>query len=327
MSSLISTSVRPLNRLSLVDRDLSQIDWERIACSIFACGSEARSLAVFGQVSGSIDRMSIVLGFDGPIGMSVPEEHKRRFLDRVSPEQFFIPSGDISVLIERIVGIIGRAPKGADTILLDISSMPRAWYLGIIMWFRFSDYADTYKMLLAYAGGSYAAAYPERQIMDLRRVVGTGGYYDASQPVTAILSLGFDGGAAHAATERIEPDHTIAIISETPGFEESRERALRTNGDFLEHADRIIYLPHLSFAQPYRAVCEMIAPLSDRNIVCVPLGPKTHIVALALAGLMFPRAISLHVVSRYNRPFLVNPNGRFCFAELSVIFEMSVQEH
>lgn len=321
MSSLISTSVRPLNRLSLVDCDLPQIEWERIACSIFACGSEARSLAVFAQVPGSIDRLSIVLGFDGPIGMSVPEEHSRRFLDRVSAEQFFMPSSDISALIERIVEVVGKAPKAADTIFLDISSMPRAWYLGIIMWFRFSHYADTHKILLAYAGGTYAAAYPERQIMDLRRVVGTGGYYDASQPVTAILSLGFDGGAAHAATERIEPDQTIAIISETPGFEESRERALQTNSDFLDHADKIIYLPHLSFAQPYRAICEMIAPLSDRNIVCVPLGPKTHIVALALAGLMFPRAMSLHVVSKYSSPFLVNPNGKFCFAELKVIFQ------
>lgn len=274
-----------------------------------------------GQIPTAVDRRLLVLEFDGKLGDVVPQAHRQLFKNHVSEDQFFTPGGNIPALIERLVDALARAPKGTNTIFIDISSMPRAWYLGIVTWFRFSTYAETHRLLFGYAGASYSADYPTRQIVELRRVMGTGGYYDASQAVTAIVSLGFDGGAALSVSERIEPDDIIAIVSESQGFEAAKLRCLKANEDFLHHADHTLYLPHLSFSEPYRAICELIAPLNDRNIVCIPLGPKTHILALALAGFMFSRATSLHVQSKYDRAFVAEPNGLFCFAELSVLFE------
>jgi hypothetical protein len=319
LNSPSSISVRSLSRLSVVDRPIEEIDWGRVACAVLACGSEARSAAVLSQLPQTVDRQMLVLEFGGLIGNAVPEERRELYQSRISNQQFFVPGSDVPALIEKIIKVLARAKKGADTIFIDVSSMPRTWYLGIIMWFRFSSYVDSHRILLGYAGANYGSKYPARQIMELRRVIGTGGYYDSSQAITAIVSLGFDAGAALSVTERIEPDEVIAIVSETPGFDESLRRCVAINEEFLHHADHTIYLPHLSFSQPYRSICEIIAPLSDRNIVCIPFGPKTHIVALALAGLTFPRATSLHVHSRYDSAFLAEPNGLFCFAEVSAV--------
>jgi hypothetical protein len=313
--------VRRLNRLSLIDRRQDEVDWPRVACAIFACGTETRCVALFSQLPQLLDEQALVLEFDGQHMDDQLAASRQFFAKRVRSDQFFAPGADVLALIECILRIVARARNDANLIFVDISSMPRLWYLSIIVWFRYSSYASTHKLILGYSGGLYPEPYPERQIMELRSVAGTGGYYDASQPVIAIVNVGFDAGAALAIEDRIEPEKIIAVIVRTDKFEQELSLSETLNEEFLTRADIKVYLPHLSFSQPYRGICELLAPINDVNVVCVPLGPKTHVVALALAGLVFPRATSIHLISKYSRPFRADPSGQVCFGELTAILE------
>ncbi len=297
------------------------MEWSRVACAIFACGTETRCVTLFSLLPRSLDEKALVLEFEGQPDDNELKESRQCFASRVRSSQFFAPGANVPALIMRILDVITQSRNNANLIFVDISSMPRLWYLSIITWFRYSPHVSTHKLVLGYAGGSYPEPYPERQIMDLRGVAGTGGYYDASQPVIAIVSLGFDAGAALAIEDRIEPEKIIAVIARTDKFEQELSHSETVNEEFLTRADIKVYLPHLSFSQPYKGVCELLAPIHDANVVCVPLGPKTHVVALALAGLIFPRATSIHLISKYSRPFRATPSGQVCFGELTAILE------
>src|SRR5471030_882946 len=86
-----STSVLPLNRLSVVDRDRGDVDWSRVACAVFACGTEARCVTLLTQLPDSLDKRTVVLEFEGQISDDVHMTNRRVFLERVNPDQFFIP--------------------------------------------------------------------------------------------------------------------------------------------------------------------------------------------------------------------------------------------
>lgn len=312
---------RQLNRISLVDLDADVVPWATMACAVFACGTEVRSTAIVARIGSELRNRSLVLEFEEGAEDDVVVCNRRVFSSIVGDDGFFRPAGDVSSIIERIQNYVFRSAADRNTVFMDISSMPRSWYLGILTWFRYSPLAERLRLVVGYAAADYGKSYPDRQIMELRSIPGTGGYYDASQPVLAIVSLGFDAGAALTVEERIEPERVVAILARTPRHERDTMRSELLNEELLARVDQVIYLPHLSFSVPFRGVCELLAPLTDVNIACVGLGPKTHVLALAAAGMIFPRATSLHVVSRYSGLFRGVPTGQFAFAELQLVFE------
>lgn len=321
MSIRISTLVRPVERISLVDREFDSIEWRRVACALLTCGTERRSIALFARLPESVRDRVTVCEFASPAGDTFLRDNRSVYRQHLSEDQFFVPNTDIRALIELVQNCLYKSRSGLDTIFIDISSMPRVWYLGIVMWFRFSEWASSHRIVLAYVGGTYELPYPDRLITELRSVVGTGGYYDASQPTVAVVGVGFDAGAAQTVEEKIEPDRTIVVVSRTPTNHLYRSISEDLNKDFIERADGVIYLSAASFAAPFQGICELVAPMKDVNVVCVPLGPKPHVLAFALAGLIFPRVSSIHVVSRYMAPFHADSSGEISAGELTFVMQ------
>jgi hypothetical protein len=311
-------SAAQLSRVSLQDTAFEAVDWGAVSCAVFACGTERRSTALFEILPGGLHKRALVLEFED----NDPQLKQRQvFASQLSEDQFIVPGTDLKFVIEAISDRLNASNTSQNTIFVDISSMPRKWYLGLIMWIRFSGLPV--RIILGYAGASYPDVYPERQILGFHPISGTGGFYDASQPVWAVVSLGFDAGAAVSLEERIEPDRIICVMTRSDVNHHELARAERANAELIGRCEEVLYIPNMSFSRPLQAISELIAPLDCANIVCVPLGPKTHVVAFALAGLMYPRATNVHVISRYTHPFQADSNGSFCFGQLDFIMHPS----
>ena len=310
----------PLKRIAVIDRRLEEVDWGGIALGVFACGTEERCTAIFERVMSRLTGEVRVLGFAETEGDAQVRKNALIFSGSLSDHDWMFPAGATETLIADIQEIVERSGRDGD-IFIDLSSMPRAWYLGLIAWFRFSVLSQERRLILGYAGGIYPNSHPLRQIVEVRGVPGTGGVFDVAAPVLAIIGLGLDGGAAHALEERLEPDRVIALISSEDVHGGPNDSVIEANMDLLDHVDGALYAPPLSFSEPFRVLSEYISAVRDENVLCIPLGHKTHVVACTLAGLQFPQASSLSVVSRYSAPFRAEATGKFAFGEVSIVFE------
>lgn len=183
-------------------------------------------------------------------------------------------------------------------ILIDYSSMGRAWYAAIINWARYIDLNSVY-IDMVYCIGNYDNEFTPLKINQISTILGHEGVTSHKKTV-AVFGLGFDRLAALCVIDKIEPDVVLSFIASTMVYD-YQDKAKQINDEFLKTYSQsdVMYFPIDSVEKTYRLMSELILVyLKEHNVLFVPMGPKPHILATILLSTKYPELINLYVQGR-----------------------------
>ena len=265
---------------------------------IFASGFESRCTALARRLDGRISAATIVLGFAEHRENVVRQAADSYYSNKLGCEPQIISYNrpwEVAALLEKQFAGGGEECR----ILVDISSMSRAWYADLINWARFTNRVSRVRIDFAYVPGIYPDPYPPRAISEITSLFGFEGLSDLRLETVALIGLGYDAITPHAVLEDLQPELTFGYIA-GGADEHSMLQALKLNSATIEELDGpVAVVPLLSVARAYGMLSDMIAPhAGNRNIVLVSLGPKTHVLASLLIAARNEEVTFLHVHGR-----------------------------
>lgn len=185
-------------------------------------------------------------------------------------------------------------------ILVDYSSMSRAWYAALLWWFW--ENAETHpgvQLDFIYALGRYSKDIAEKDVVigDIEIAPGCAGEMFRQARTVAVFGLGFYGCMSLCACEQIEPDVLYTISTPENPIEDFRVEDQLGNRELVERAAKSFKLSVASVESAYRYLSEISTVHLNRGdeVILVPMGPKTHVLASILVSLANRRVCTLRV--------------------------------
>lgn len=178
--------------------------------------------------------------------------------------------------------------SGVD-VFIDISSMPRAIYGALLIEaYRRSDLVNS--ITFAYVPGQHGEGIDgARQLDGLRPLTGLEGQSNHDGETALILGLGFDGSLAEAVVDLLQLDHYSLFYGASPDKPEYTDRTEETNRWLLQLAELVEATPVGDIGGTVSAISRLCDWYStSHDVMIVPLGPKTHIVASIIVSLLRP---------------------------------------
>ncbi len=169
-------------------------------------------------------------------------------------------------------------------VFVDISSMSRPWYAGVVLALRSFSGVEKLEVVFGYTIGQYNGppeSYPPSEIVC--PVKGFCAAESPDRPTALVLGLGYDSGRGLGLREYLDPELTLVATSINPRFSNYLEAVKRANLDLFEMVDldeRFEY----DIADPsgafytMKSLCAGLA--EDWRVVLASVGPK-------LIGLIF----------------------------------------
>lgn len=203
-------------------------------------------------------------------------------------------------------------------IAIDYTSMSRTWFCGILNWLRYHPSIDSVEVILVYSVGKYSDQYPYRVIEDVRAIPGCEGHPDPTNKSIAVFGLGFDRLAPFAILDDLEPNETYAFLALPNLVPEYASKAFEENEVFLERIEgRFALYPLGSVQNTYTGLQELTSAYKERcNIVLVPLGPKTHVLASILCSMSDPDIACLYATGAFENIIDVEAVGEVCATKI-----------
>lgn len=196
-------------------------------------------------------------------------------------------------LLREIVGLKEKA-----TVVIDISSMTRAWYGAFVRQIRSSSCREL-TVYFCYAPSKYRRSpgkYPQNRFV--RPMRGFAAYAPPSRPPALILGLGDHIGRALGIYLEVDP-WVAAVFQASPTLDPRYERSVqRANADLLSRVDqRLMFTyPLLDFPTTFHRLCGVTRSLAAREsaVILACTGPKV----LSLACLLVSSVVSTASVWR-----------------------------
>lgn len=190
--------------------------------------------------------------------------------------------------------------SGSTRILIDYSSMSRAWYAAMLLWFGENSRIHSGCQLdFLYALGKYSKEYAEKEVVidDIETVPGCAGEMFRHARTVAVFGLGFYGYMSLCACEQIEPDVLYSFSTTENPIEEFCIEDRAGNRELVERASKSFKLSVTSVAAAYRCLSEIstIHLNNGDEVILVPMGPKPHVLASVLVSLANRRVCTLRV--------------------------------
>ena len=172
---------------------------------------------------------------------------------------------------------------GRGTVVVDYSCMSRLLYLSLVQLVY-----DGWHVVFSYSLGKYGAAaldYPVSSIGEIRPVPGLEGVHYHSRPTLHVFGLGYDGVGTLALVDKLEASRVVTFWAEPGASPESAGIARKEN-------EQLIHRSLAYFSRDLRDGAGAVAVLSRlafdaapfERVVFVPVGPKPHVLACALAS-------------------------------------------
>ena len=223
---------------------------------------------------------------------------------------------------ERIFELLEDASKSHQDrplrIFIDYSSMSRLWYGAILNWSRFSNRVNAIEIDFAYANGRYLDKFGPLPISELESLPYFEGVSGGFRKTTALFGLGYDKYATLAVYDRIEPDVLYCCVACLSPNDASSQKARVENQEIVDAATSVLELPLLNVAATFRLLCELVSSIErDSQIVVVPMGPKSHVLATLLLALRMPWVTCLHARGVRPEPPQVEADGPISIARVS----------
>ncbi len=312
-----------MNRLHVEDLSIKELSETIYDLAIFSCGYEERCIDVPEQLSHTNILSSIVLSFDQH--QNDPIRNKcMSYYDNLWPNshKLEINQSEIKRLFIFISEIISNINKDYVKILIDYTSMSRAWYSSILNYFvNFNE--KNVVIDLTYTSAIYHDLDLNVELGDLKIIPGCEGISLTKKQNAAIFMLGFDKYGPQRIYNILNPNKTFGVIASPAASYEYEEECIRRNKDFILHClggeENLIKLPINSLSSCYEHMTQMISPLCrDYNVSIVPFGPKPHILTSILCSFNFRNVTCMYSEYIRNKTVTVESSGEITVSRLFV---------
>jgi|GEM_PF-7075424 len=287
--------------------EFQNIDWNSYDVIFLSCGFEARSTHVFQSIPNECHEKCVILGFH-------PEkEILSRFNNRDIYNNFNLKSlifsdpGGYDAAIKDKLELFSNN-NNSIKIFVDYSAMTRLWYGYLITWLRYSGSVNSAIIDFCYVSGEYIGDFSNFQIKETIPLSGFEGATAGTRRTVALYGLGYDQYATLAVHEMIEPDSFICFMAANENDDDGLSIVSRENRQIIELSGRSpIILPFYNIENIVDSLIQVIDGLRDNDeIMVVPMGPKTHVLASLLASHKRDRLTCIHTVGERLQPVQVN---------------------
>lgn len=301
---------------SVTSHNQLNADRNSYALGLFATNHEHRAVYIRQQCRGDeFERMVVFV----PPSDSLSSRANLEYLSGVAGCEIFHVDGLTDD--ERIFSLLEEvSASNLGTVLrifIDYSSMSRLWYGAILNWARFSEREKDIEIDFAYASGKYLDKFGPLPISELESLPYFEGVSGGFRKTTALFGLGYDKYATLAVYDRIEPDVLYCCVACLTPNDASSFKARAENHEIVEAASSILELPLMNVASTFRLLCDLISSIErDSQIVVVPMGPKSHVLATLLVALRMPWITCLHAKGTRPEPPQVDAVGPISVARV-----------
>lgn len=271
-----------LNEIGSVSVD--EIRAQDFDLAILASGYESRAVHVAETLSDIRVRRKVALGFTDRIN-----ERRKKNDQCLETAGFRIVEahGDDPEALAQVIAET-QEEVGEPKILIDITSMTRAWYGGAIRYIReYARECEDLQVTFTYSPSAYTDPQPPRPNKHVGPLPGFTSLRLPTFPTALILGLGYEPERALGVVDFLEPAVTYAFIADPALDERFTAAAFGNNAALLKRlpAHRIIRYPMKDMAGTFellRAVAQSVG--SEYRTIVAPLGPKPLALAAFLAA-------------------------------------------
>jgi hypothetical protein len=194
---------------------------------------------------------------------------------------------------EEAFGRLSFAVLGTSRrILIDVSSMTRAWYGGIFRALRAWEASGEFTTCFLYAPAKFTRPrqeYPQNEYVT--PVPGFAGLALPDAPTALIVGVGHDCGRALGVYQELDPAIVASFLARPGGSREFERSAEAANQDFLRLVEPQFQFdyPLMDFNTSFQrlhAVCRWLRDTAA--VVIAPLGPKVFALCSFLVALDDP---------------------------------------
>lgn len=308
-----------MNITSIESVLFSDIEWSSYNLILCASGFEARSSHIIRSMPQDVYAKTYVFGFSSEFKTLSREDNDELFYKLLNRD-IFIASDHVSVESE-ICRLLSNSGKLASKlrVFIDYSAMSRDWYGYILTWAKYQNICNAVELDFGYSHGSYAAAFGPLRIKEILCVPGFEGSGAGSRITTAFFGLGFDSAATLTVNDLIEPDRAICFLARSSTTDPHADKVLEENAEMVRDArSKVLELP---LTDVRRAVSSLLERISTENeesgeVLLVPMGPKTHVLACLLACHVSPKIACMHAKGTRAHPVQVSANGPISVARV-----------
>lgn len=195
-------------------------------------------------------------------------------------------------------------------ILVDYSSMSRTWYAAVANWARVVSENCTVTVDFMYSVGVYPEELTPIFVDSIGVMAACEGGPPRFEKAVSILGLGFYQEMAQTVLEHLQPDSKYVYWADPGATKTYAQRVTGANQFLIDSADGRLRVPFHDVEGTLRGLTELALPhLPHSEVVCVPLGPKPHVLATVLLCLRFPYISCLRVSAHREKPEHVASTG------------------
>lgn len=312
-----------MNKLHVDDLSIGELSQTKYDIALFSCGYEERCIDVATRLKNHNIENVIILAFDQHQEDPVRVESLNYFSENWSNFQLLeISQREISSIQKKLSEIIGSLHRNDIKILIDYTSMSRAWYAAILNYLvNFCEVKVTVD--LTYATAVYKNLDLNVELGELRVIPGCEGISLTKRHNAAIFMLGFDRYGPQRLYNLLNPNKCFGIMAAPAATYDYENTCLEKNKDFISHylggEDKLIKLPINSIATCYDNMSQMLSPLrSEYNVSIIPFGPKPHILTAILCSFNYPNVTCLYSEYIRKETTKVQSSGDFVISRLYI---------
>jgi hypothetical protein len=297
---------------SLLPFDVANANWLSYDVIFLASGFEERSVNIFNKIPDNIISKCTVLGFDRDIHVLSREKNDAIYMTRgLTP---FVAKTNLEYE-DKIRNILfvgaGFATNRPLRILIDYSAMTRSWYAYILTWIEYSGDTSSVEVDFVYSHGRYLDDFSALEIKDTNIISGFEGVSAGTRGTVAFYGLGYDKYATLTVHDIIQPDSFVCYVARDGEVDVNSQYVLRENSEIIEMSCRApVFVPLSDLSKITQTLCNEINSVSLRDeVIAVPMGPKTHVLATLMVAQALPRVTCMHALGFRSKPVQVESNG------------------
>ncbi|WMB71679.1 hypothetical protein RA178_14760 [Shewanella oncorhynchi] len=312
-----------MNKLHVDDLSIGELSHAKYDLAIFSCGYEERCIEVATRLNNeNVDKV-IILAFDQHKNDSTRQDCLNYFDENWTGHYFLeISQREIFSIYEKVSEIVEGLNKEEISILIDYTSMSRAWYASIL------NYLINFTLKniivdLTYATAIYKNLDLNVELGELRIIPGCEGISLTKRHNAAIFMLGFDKYGPRRLYNLLNPNKCFGIMAAPAATYDYENTCLEKNKDFISHylggVENLVKLPINSISTCYDNMSQMLSLLkTDYNVSIIPFGPKPHILTAILCSFNFPNVTCLYSEYIRNTTVKVESSGDFVISRLHI---------
>lgn len=287
-------SILSENREILIDPiDESSIPKSNILLALTCMSKEKRSISVVEKFSELFTNNGRLLNFDLEKDKSIPLNE----FNFSTQTDILLPEDEIKETIFLSHFLKSKCDSTSPIILIDYSCMPTTFLLRLVAAIGQMKNVEAY---FGYnLGKRQKGDWEPSPVNDILAIDGLSGETSIDGKDTFLFSLGYDGATSAALEEFFQPHLVYSMIADPGAADDSARRAKLNNVDVIEQSEALL-------TAGIDDVCSVIGKCKeligigepDSGLICIPIGPKSHVLALGLLALMHEQVTCMAISNR-----------------------------